>query len=85
MASLYIKDDETYALAEQLASARGLTKTAAVKLALRHELERDFADTTIDRRPLRERMVDFWKRHPLPAELGPVPDKAFYDELSGDL
>ncbi|MEI9851257.1 MAG: type II toxin-antitoxin system VapB family antitoxin [Sphingomonas sp.] len=81
MASLYIKDEEANALAERLADERGLTKTAAVKLALRHELERSQAD----RRPMRERMIDFWKRHPLPPETGLRADKAFYDELSGDL
>ena len=81
MASLYVKDTEANAMAEKLAKQRGLTKTAAVKLALRHELERDAADS----RPLREKMLDFWERHPLPDKLGPVPDKAFYDDLSGNL
>lgn len=81
MASLYIKDEEANALAEELARSRGLTKTAAVKLALRHELDR----AAEGRQPLRERMADFWKRHPLPDKLGPVADKAFYDDLSGGL
>lgn len=81
MASLYIKDEEANALAEQLATERGLTKTAAVKLALRHELER----SRPARRPMRERMLDFWERHPLPPATGRKADKAFYDELSGDL
>jgi antitoxin VapB len=83
MASLFVKDAEANALAEELAARRGMTKTAAVKLALRQELARDS-----DGGPLlsaREKMLAFWRRHPLPAELGPVPDKAFYDELSGDL
>ena len=81
MASLYIKDDLANALAEQLANRRGLTKTAAVKLALEHELARDGDDG----RTTREKMLDFWKRNPLPETLGPVPDKAFYDDLSGNL
>ena len=79
MASLYIKDVEANALAQQLASERGLTKTAAVKLALANELGRS------PRRSVRERLEDFWKRYPLPDELGPVPDKAFWDDLSGNL
>ena len=82
MASLYIKDAEANVLADRLARARGLTKTDAVKLALRHELDRQ---TPVDRRPLRERMVDFWARYPLPSEPGPLADKAFYDTLSGEL
>lgn len=81
MASLYIKDTEANALAERLARERGLTKTAAVKLALRHELERKKPG----RRPMRERMIDFWERHPLPPETGLKADKQFYDALSGDL
>lgn len=85
MASLYIKDKEANELAARLADERGLTKTAAVKLALRHELERGASEAKVDRRPLRERMIDFWERHPLPPETGLVADKAFYDELSGDL
>ena len=87
MASLYVKDTEANAWAEELAAQRGLTKTAAVKLALRRELDRNGIDAQVaaDRRPARERMLDFWKRHPLPDKLGPVPDKAFYDDLSGDL
>lgn len=80
MASLFIKDQEANALAERLARQRGLSKTAAVKLALQHELER-----ASSRPPLRERMIDFWKRHPLPPETGLKADKAFFDEMSGDL
>lgn len=80
MASLFVKDAEANALAEELAARRGMTKTAAVKLALRQELARDGGA------PLSalEKMLEFRKRHPLPAELGPIPDKAFYDDLSGD-
>jgi antitoxin VapB len=85
MASLFIKDPEANELAEQLARQRGLTKTAAVKLALRHELDQSPLEPIKDTRPLRERMIDFWKRHPLPEHLGPIPDKAFYDDLSGNL
>lgn len=83
MASLYIKDQEANALAEELATRRGMTKTAAVKLALRHELDRSETSDKFNDRPLRERMIDFWKRHPLPQEMGPIPDKSFYDDLSG--
>jgi antitoxin VapB len=79
MASLFVKDGEANSLAEQLAEQRGLTKTAAVKLALANELKRS------DRRSARERMEDFWRKHPLPEKLGPAPDKAFWDELSGGL
>ena len=79
MTSLYIKDAETNDLAEEFARARGLTKTAAVKLALTQAL------TGRDTRTTREKMLAYWEEHPLPAELGPIPDKAFYDDLSGNL
>lgn len=79
MASLYIKDPEANALAEELARRRGLTKTAAVKLALQHELDE------VNRRSTREKMLALWERHPLPAPAGPIADKAFYDDLSGGL
>lgn len=81
MASLFIKDAATNSLAERLAARRGLTKTAAVKLALERELDRDRPD----RRSTRERMLAIWDRYPPPTELGPEADKAFFDDLSGDL
>lgn len=81
MASLYVKDEHANRLAETLAKQRGLTKTAAVTLALTNELARD----PVDRRTTREKMLDLWARHPLPDKLGPPADKAFYDDLSGDL
>ena len=85
MASLFIKDHETNTLAEELAAARGLTKTAAVKLALRHELERAAPEpSTPDRQSRRDRVLDYLARNPLPADIGPMPGKAFYDELWGE-
>ena len=86
MASLYIKDEEANALAEKLATARGLTKTAAVKLALRHELERPTVPTPpVRKRSSREIVEQFWREHPMPPSTGLKADKAFFDELSGDL
>ncbi len=80
MASLYIKDQEANTLAEQLAAARGITKTAAVKLALRHELERD-AGSPPARRPMREVIEEMWREHGWTAPTGPEADKAFFDSL----
>ena len=80
MASLCIKDGEADDLAQWLATERGLTKSVAVKPALSRELQRRDVDT----RPTRERMLDSWRRFPVPETLGPAPDKAFWDELSGE-
>lgn len=83
MASLYIKDFETNALAERLADRRGLTKTAAVKLALVHELERD-AGKPVVQPSVREVMDRHWQHFPPPPADAPVVDKSFYDWLSDE-
>jgi antitoxin VapB len=80
MASLYIKDADTNALAEALAAKRGLTKTAAVKLALENELSRDQPP----RLTAREKLLKFWEENPLPPPTGLKADKAFFDELWGE-
>ncbi|WP_419758007.1 type II toxin-antitoxin system VapB family antitoxin [Acidisoma sp.] len=77
---LYIKDDATAALVDRLAKQRGITKQDAVRQAVQAELDR--LRETI---PLRERLEAFWREHPLPPATGQVTDKAFFDELSGDL
>jgi len=76
---LYIKDDATAELVSRLAKQRGVSKQAAVRLAVQAELDRDARDV-----PLVERLKQFWAEHPMPAPTGKVADKAFFDELSGD-
>lgn len=41
--SLNIKDEETHAMARELAALKGTTLTAAVKLAVKEEIEREKA------------------------------------------
>ena len=77
---LYIKDDTTAELVDQLAKLRGLTKQAAVEFAVRAELKK-----AIEAVPLRERLSKLWDEHPLPPATGKAADKAFFDDLSGDL
>jgi len=79
MASLYVKDDETNALATRLARRRGISKTAAVKQALEHELARDTAAL-----PMRERLRIWRAEHPLGEPTGLKADKAFYDSLNDE-
>ena len=83
MASLYIKDSEANALAERLAGQRGLTKTAAVKLALVHELERSDGKPAA-RLSGRDVMERHWEHFPPPPADAPVADKSFYDWLSDE-
>jgi antitoxin VapB len=77
---LYLKDDTTARLVARLARLRGLSKQDAVKLAVRAELDRTEASV-----PLRDRFAALRSAHPLPPPTGDAADKAFFDELSGEL
>jgi antitoxin VapB len=77
---LYIKDNTTADLVAQLAQLRGLSKQAAVKLAVTAELER--AREAI---PLRDRFAKLRAAHSLPPPTGELADKEFFDDLSGNL
>ncbi|SOB80622.1 antitoxin VapB [Sphingomonas guangdongensis] len=84
MGSLYIKDEETAALAAEVARRLGTTKTEAVRTALR-EKKASFASEKPGPAPdiiawLRERR----RTHPLPPPTGLKADKAFFDWLSGE-
>jgi antitoxin VapB len=76
---LYIKDETTTRLVNELARRRGLTKQRAVRLAVEAELARE--ERVV---PLRERLIRFWEANPLPPRTGQDADKAFFDELSGE-
>jgi antitoxin VapB len=76
---LYIKDETTTRLVNELARRRGLSKQGAVRLAVEAELAREERSV-----PLRERLTRLWEAHPLPARTGQLADKAFFDELSGE-
>lgn len=79
MASLYIKDEETSRLAQELADRRNLTKTAAVRLALTNELAKDGS-----KRSLHEIAQEFWRTSPLKLDPDVVIDKSFYDSLNDE-
>ncbi len=80
MASLYIKDERTNALVDQLARLRGTSKTEAVRAAVEAELGRNRRQAST-----RERLEDFYRRYPIAGPSGLPADKAFFDELSGEL
>jgi len=77
---LCIEDDATTRLVDQLAQMRGVSRQDAVKMAVTAELAR-MADAV----PLRERFARFRATHPLPPPTGEIADKAFFDDLSGDV
>lgn len=82
MASLYIRDEETAALAAEVAKQMGTTKTEAVRTALR-EKKASFVGT--DEKPnLLEWLRERRRTHPLPPETGLKADKAFFDKLWGE-
>ena len=79
MGALYVKDDEAERLAQRLAERRGLTKTAAVKLALANELAKDEP-----RRSVHEIVEELRRTSTFRFDPSIVIDKAFYDSLNDE-
>lgn len=79
MGALYVKDDEAFRLAKELADKRGLTKAAAVKLALTNELAKDQP-----KRSVHEIAAELRRTSRLRHDPDIVIDKAFYDSLYED-
>ena len=77
---LNVRSEEVNQLAEKLAARKKINKTEAVKLALENELRR--LDEAL---PLRERLRPLQKRILARPATGLEADKAFYDDLSGDV
>jgi antitoxin VapB len=76
---LNIRSDEVNVLAEQLAGLRKVTKTEAVRQALKEAVKREN-----DNVPFMERIKAIQDRIASYPETGLKADKAFFDELSGD-
>lgn len=83
MASLYIKDRETAELAGRRARRLGMTKTEAVRSALR-AAEGNFPVVSSPKQTTLEWLREYRREHPLPPRVGLTADKAFYDWLSSD-
>lgn len=82
MASLYIKDSETAALAAEVAAMLRVTKTDAVRDALlRRKSE---IEAQAPKRDLVEWLKDYRQRNPLRPSTGLAADKPFFDWLSGE-
>ncbi|MBY0297270.1 MAG: type II toxin-antitoxin system VapB family antitoxin [Methylobacterium sp.] len=79
------RDEEVDRLAETLASIACVSKTEAVRMALANELQRRQASRLREPRPLRERIKPIQDRIAGFPSTGLEADKAFFDELSGDL
>jgi antitoxin VapB len=79
--ALYIKDSEVDALAGELAAAKKLNKTEAVREALKHELERHRGKPRVV--DLAVRFAGELRARAKPKR-GRKADKRFFDELSGN-
>lgn len=78
---LYVKSDDVRALAEEVAQRLGVTKTEAIRRALRHELARtDAAPSLVERGAQFVAELHRSARR----ELGQPADKAFIDSLYGE-
>jgi antitoxin VapB len=77
---LNIRSEEVNQLAEKLAIRKKINKTEAVKLALENELRR--LDEAI---PLRERLRPLQRRILGRPATGLEADKAFHDDLNGEV
>ncbi len=77
----HIRDAATDKAVRELAARTGLSLTDAVRQAAENELRR----LNQLKRPLAERVRDIQKRALAYEPTGSRADKAFYDDLSGDL
>ena len=84
---LQIRNRRVVDLAAKLAAIRHSTKTDAVLSALENELARIEGETSLAERlkPLQERIKPIQDRVMSRPATGLEADKAFYDDLSGDL
>jgi antitoxin VapB len=78
--AFHIRDQETDTLVRALARQKGVGLTEAVKLAVQGELKREREAV-----PLWERLKPIQDRVLAHPPTGLEADKAFFDELSGDL
>lgn len=78
--TLSIRDPETDKLVRALAKRKGIGLTDAVRLAVGAELQR-LDETT----PLRNRIAAIAARVVAHERTGKIADKAFFDDLSGNL
>jgi antitoxin VapB len=77
---LNIRSEAVNRLAKKLAARKHITKTDAVRTALENELRR--LDEAV---PLRERLRPLQERLLARPATGLEADKAFYDELGGNI
>ncbi|MFZ3236436.1 MAG: type II toxin-antitoxin system VapB family antitoxin [Stellaceae bacterium] len=79
--AFHVRDSATDTAVRRLAKLKGKTLTETIREAVEHEYERTRAAI-----PLTERLKPIQEQFAALAKPGGLPaDKAFFDELSGDL
>jgi antitoxin VapB len=78
--AIHIRDQRIDALVRELARVKGKGLTETIREACQNELERER-----DARPLSERLRPIIERYRALPDSGEKADKAFFDELSGNL
>ena len=77
--TIYVRDPATDKAVRRLAKIRGKTLTETIREAVENELRTERRETLRDRiKPIQDRLAAF-------APTGLEADKAFYDDLSGDI
>lgn len=77
--TFYVKDPATDKAVRRLAKIRGKTLTETIREAVENELRMERRETLLERiKPIQDRLATF-------PRTGLEADKAFYDELSGDI
>ena len=79
--AIHIREPEADRAVRELAAALGVSLTEAIRVSAENELKRVAAA----RRPLRERIKRIQDHIASFEPTGLKADKAFYDELSGDV
>lgn len=85
MPALFIKDPETANLATYLAARLGRTKTEVVRDALKAKVEAEALGGALTSDGTVERYLKWQAKNPLPPATGRTSDKAFFDEMWGEV
>ena len=78
--TIYVKDPETSNAVRELAKLKGKTLTETIREAIDHEHRR-----TTERQSVADKINELAERLQKYPRTGLEADKAFYDELSGDI
>lgn len=76
--AFHVRDPETDALVRELARRKGVGLTEAIRAAVEEALKHE--EPVV---PLRDRLKAIAERVGRLPNQGPLPDKAFFDDLSG--